>query len=152
MTTWYLSFKPDKGVPWLNTDRVPLPYGVPLIMIKKILVANRGEIALRVIRACKELDIKSVAVYSEADEKSLHLKLADEQICIGPAISAKSYLNIENIIAAAKHPVPMQFTRVMAIWLKKKNSLPPAKKTASHLLGRHHPISDWPEIKLRQKK
>jgi len=71
-------------------------------MIKKILVANRGEIALRVIRACRELDIKSVAVYSEADAKSLHLKPADEQICIGPAISAKSYLNIEGIIAAAK--------------------------------------------------
>ncbi|MGD8765324.1 MAG: acetyl-CoA carboxylase biotin carboxylase subunit [Desulfobacteraceae bacterium] len=70
-------------------------------MFKKILVANRGEIALRVIRACKELGIKSVAVYSEADESSLHLKLADEQICIGPAISAKSYLNIENIINAA---------------------------------------------------
>ncbi len=71
-------------------------------MFKKILVANRGEIALRVIRACNELEIKSVAVYSEADEKSLHLKPAGEQICIGPAISAKSYLNIENIIAAAK--------------------------------------------------
>ena len=71
-------------------------------MFKKILVANRGEIALRVIRACNELAIKSVAVYSEADEKSLHLKPAGEQICIGPAISAKSYLNIENIIAAAK--------------------------------------------------
>jgi len=71
-------------------------------MMKKILVANRGEIALRVIRACNELDIKSVAVYSEADEKSLHLKPADEQICIGPAISAKSYLNIDSIIAAAK--------------------------------------------------
>jgi len=71
-------------------------------MIKKILVANRGEIALRVIRACNELDIKSVAVYSEADAKSLHLKSADEQICIGPAMSAKSYLNIDSIIAAAK--------------------------------------------------
>ena len=71
-------------------------------MFKKILVANRGEIALRVIRACRELDIKSVAVYSEADEKSLHLKLADERICIGPAMSAGSYLNIENIINAAK--------------------------------------------------
>jgi len=71
-------------------------------MIKKILVANRGEIALRVIRACSELDIKSVAVYSEADEKSLHLTPADEQICIGPARSAESYLNIESIIAAAK--------------------------------------------------
>ncbi len=71
-------------------------------MFKKILVANRGEIALRVIRACRELDIKSVAVYSEADEKSLHLKSADQRICIGPAKSAASYLNIENIIQAAE--------------------------------------------------
>ena len=68
----------------------------------KILIANRGEIAVRIIRACKELGIPSVAVYSEADAKSLHLKLADEQVCIGPAMSAKSYLNMENIITAAK--------------------------------------------------
>ena len=68
----------------------------------KILVANRGEIALRIIRACKELGIASVAVYSDADDTCLHLKLADEQICIGPPISAKSYLNIENIINAAR--------------------------------------------------
>ena len=71
-------------------------------LFNKILVANRGEIALRVIRACRELDIKSVAVYSEADETSLHLSPADERICIGPAISAKSYLNIDSVIAAAK--------------------------------------------------
>jgi len=71
-------------------------------MFSKILVANRGEIALRVIRACKDLSIKSVAVYSEADVNSLHVKLADESVCIGPAISAKSYLNIQNIIKAAK--------------------------------------------------
>jgi acetyl-CoA carboxylase biotin carboxylase subunit len=71
-------------------------------MFSKILIANRGEIALRVIRACKELGIKSVAVYSEADDTSSHLQLADEQKCIGPPISAKSYLNIESIIQAAK--------------------------------------------------
>jgi acetyl-CoA carboxylase biotin carboxylase subunit len=71
-------------------------------MFKKILVANRGEIALRIIRACKEIGVDSVAVYSEADDTSLHLKLADEQICIGPAISTKSYLNIESIINAAR--------------------------------------------------
>ena len=70
-------------------------------MFKKILVANRGEIALRVIRACRELGVQSVAVYSEADEKSLHLSRADEQVCIGPPISARSYLNIESIINAA---------------------------------------------------
>jgi acetyl-CoA carboxylase biotin carboxylase subunit len=68
----------------------------------KILIANRGEIAVRIIRACKEMGILSVAVYSEADAESLHLKLADEQVCVGPAMSAKSYLNMENIIAAAK--------------------------------------------------
>ncbi|MGD9076476.1 MAG: acetyl-CoA carboxylase biotin carboxylase subunit [Desulfobacteraceae bacterium] len=68
----------------------------------KILIANRGEIAVRIIRACKEIGILSVAVYSEADAESLHLKLADEQVCIGPAMSAKSYLNMENIIKAAK--------------------------------------------------
>jgi acetyl-CoA carboxylase biotin carboxylase subunit len=71
-------------------------------MFQKILVANRGEIALRVIRACKEMGIPNVAVYSEADDKSLHLKLADEQICIGPPISAQSYLNIESVLKAAR--------------------------------------------------
>lgn len=70
-------------------------------MFKKILVANRGEIALRVIRACKDMDIKSVGVYSEADSESLHLRFADETVCIGAAVSAKSYLSIENILAAA---------------------------------------------------
>lgn len=71
-------------------------------MFKKILVANRGEIALRVIRACKEMGIESVGVYSEADAESLHLRLADETVCIGPAVSAKSYLSIDNILAAAE--------------------------------------------------
>ena len=71
-------------------------------MFKKILIANRGEIALRIIRACKEMGIKSVAVYSEADELSLHTKFADEAICIGPSIPKKSYLNISAIISAAE--------------------------------------------------
>jgi len=71
-------------------------------MFKKILIANRGEIAVRIIRACRESGIKSVAVYSEADESSLHLKMADEKVCIGPPVSAKSYLNMESIITAAK--------------------------------------------------
>ena len=71
-------------------------------MFDKILIANRGEIALRIIRACRELDIKSVAVYSEVDELSLHTKFADEAICIGPSIPKKSYLNISAIISAAE--------------------------------------------------
>src|ERR671921_719921 len=71
-------------------------------MFKKILVANRGEIALRVIFACRELGVKTVAVYSEADENSLHVRFADEDICIGPARSADSYLNVPAIITAAE--------------------------------------------------
>ncbi|MCK6640409.1 MAG: acetyl-CoA carboxylase biotin carboxylase subunit [Bacteroidia bacterium] len=71
-------------------------------MFKKILIANRGEIALRVIRTCREMGIKTVAVYSTADKESLHVKFADEAVCIGPAPSKDSYLNIPNIIAAAE--------------------------------------------------
>ena len=71
-------------------------------MFKKVLIANRGEIALRIIRACHELGIKTVAVYSEADRESLHVRFADEDVCIGPAPSKDSYLNIPRIIAAAE--------------------------------------------------
>lgn len=71
-------------------------------MFNKILIANRGEIAMRVIRACKELGIKTVAVYSTADKDSLHVKFADEAVCIGPPLSKESYLNIPKIIAAAE--------------------------------------------------
>ena len=71
-------------------------------MFKKILIANRGEIALRIIRTCKEMGIKTVAVYSTADKESLPVRFADEAVCIGPAESAKSYLSIPNIIAAAE--------------------------------------------------
>ena len=70
-------------------------------MFKKILIANRGEIAVRIIRACREMGIKTVAVYSQMDENSVHVHMADEAICIGPGPSQKSYLNIDNIISAA---------------------------------------------------
>ena len=71
-------------------------------MFNKILIANRGEIAMRIIRTCKEMGIKTVAVYSKADADSLHVRFADEAVCIGPAPSNESYLKISNIIAAAE--------------------------------------------------
>src|ERR1700680_3920967 len=71
-------------------------------MFKKILVANRGEIALRLISGMRELGIRTVAVYSEADRYALHVRFADEAVCIGPAKSSESYLNVSSIIAAAE--------------------------------------------------
>lgn len=71
-------------------------------MFKKVLIANRGEIALRVIRACKELGIQTVAIHSDVDRKSMHVKAADERVCVGPAPAMKSYLNIPQILTAAK--------------------------------------------------
>ena len=71
-------------------------------MFDKILIANRGEIALRIVYACKELGIKTVAVYSEADRNALHVRFADEAVCIGPPRSSESYLNIPHVISAAE--------------------------------------------------
>ena len=69
-------------------------------MFQKILIANRGEIALRIIRACRELGIRTVAIYSQADAEALHAQLADEAICIGPSAAAESYLDMERILSA----------------------------------------------------
>src|SRR4029077_17009046 len=71
-------------------------------MFNKVLIAHRGEIALRVIRACRELDVQTVAVYSEADRESLHVRFADDDVCIGPAPARDSYLNMQRLIAAAE--------------------------------------------------
>ena len=71
-------------------------------MFKKVLIANRGEIALRVIRACREMGLESVAVHSTADADALHVKFADQAVCIGPPPSSKSYLNVPMIISAAE--------------------------------------------------
>ena len=70
--------------------------------IKRVLIANRGEIALRIICACRDLGIRTVAVYSEADRNSLHVRFADEAVCIGPAKSSRSYLDIPSVISAAE--------------------------------------------------
>ncbi len=71
-------------------------------MFKKILIANRGEIALRIISACRELGVKTVAIYSEADRDALHVRYADEDVCVGPYPSSASYLNISSIVSAAE--------------------------------------------------
>ena len=73
-----------------------------MAMFKKILIANRGEVAMRIIFACRELGIKTVAVYSEADENSLHVRFADEKVCIGPPPARESYLHIPALISAAE--------------------------------------------------
>ena len=83
-------------------------------MFKKILIANRGEIALRIQRACRELGIKTVVVYSEADHDAKYVKLADEAVCIGPAASMQSYLNMPAIITRPKSPTPRRSTRATA--------------------------------------
>ena len=83
-------------------------------MFRKLLIANRGEIALRVICACKELGIRTVAIYSEADRNSLHVRFADEAICIGPPRSAESYLNVPPSSRLRKSPMSMPFTPATA--------------------------------------
>ena len=87
-------------------------------MFNKILIANRGEIAVRIIRACREMGIRTVAVYSEADKDCLHTLLADEAICIGPAPSSQSYLNMERILSATVAMKQMPFIRDLDFYLK----------------------------------
>ena len=83
-------------------------------MIKKILVANRGEIAVRVMRSCREMEITSIAIFSEADRTAKHVLYADEAYCVGPAASKESYLNIEKIIEVAKELMRTPSIRVTA--------------------------------------
>lgn len=113
-------------------------------MFNKVLIANRGEIALRVIRACKEMEIRTVAVYSEADKDSLHVRFADEAICIGKPKSSESYLNIPAIVSAAEvtdvdaiHPGYGFYPRMPTL----SKSVSPAKSLSlAHL---HLPLIRW---------
>ena len=91
---------------------------VTITPFKKVLIANRGEIALRVIRTLREMNIKSVAIYSEADRNSLHVRMADEAVCIGAAPSPLSYLDIDAVVTAAKVTGRTRYTPVMASFLK----------------------------------
>src|SRR5499433_2694115 len=95
------AFSSKMDSPW-STARNCSQFGRGRYMFRKILVANRGEIALRIILSCKELGIKTVAVFSEADRHALHVRFADEAICIGPAKSTDSYLNVPSVISAAE--------------------------------------------------
>ncbi len=110
--------------------------------MKKILIANRGEIAMRIIRTCREMGIKTVAVYSEADRDSLHVRFADEAVCIGPAPSKESYLSIPAIISAAEitnadgiHPgfgflsENAKFSRICANTVSSSLAPPPTRLT-----------------------
>ena len=110
-------------------------------MIRKLLIANRGEIAVRIIRACREMGIATVAVYSEADEESLHTQLADEAICIGPGPSAQSYLNM----------VRMPFIRDLAFFLKMPDLRSSVKNAGSHLWVLHQRSSVCWAIKKLQE-
>ena len=92
-------------------------------MVEKVLIANRGEIALRIVRSCRELGIATVAVFSTVDKKALHVQLADEAVCVGDSLSNKSYLNIPNILAAATSRESMLFILVMDFLLKMINLL-----------------------------
>ena len=114
---------------------------MPSVPFKKILIANRGEIALRVICACKDLGIPTVAVYSEADRHSLPVRFADEAICIGPAKSARSYLDIPSVISAA------EITNVDAIhpgygFLSENADFAEVCRVSAHQVHRPHAGSD----------
>ena len=102
-------------------------------MFKKILIANRGEIALRVIRTCKEMGVKTVAVYSTADADSLHVKFADEAVCIGPPPSNQSYLKIS--LPLQRLQMQMLFILVTDFCLKTQNSLKYVKNMALNSLA-----------------
>lgn len=106
-------------------------------MFRKVLVANRGEIAVRVIRALKELNIPSVAIYSEADKDSLHIKIADEAYCVGPVSTSQSYLNIPSIMSVAEVSGADAVHQAMVSWRKMLILQRFAKAVVSNLSALH---------------
>ena len=106
-------------------------------MFEKIVIANRGEIALRILRACRQLGIQSVAVHSVCDRNLKHVKLADEAVCIGPNPSSQSYLNVPAIIAAAEVTDAQATILVMGFWPRMQILQNVSNSQASHLLD--HP-------------
>ena len=106
-------------------------------MIKKILIANRGEIAVRIMRTCREMGIHSVAVYSEADQTARHVVYADEAYLLGPAPANESYLVIDKIIEIAKKAAQMLFIRATAFWQKIRSLLNVQKKMVLFSLGQN---------------
>ena len=110
-------------------------------MFKKILIANRGEIALRIIRACREMDIKTVAVYSTADADSLHVRMADESICIGNPRSADSYLKMDRMLSAADITGAEAIHLVLDFSLKMQLLPQWLKSMGLYLLGLNQSIS-----------
>ena len=103
-------------------------------MFSKVLIANRGEIAVRIIRACRELGIQTVAIYSEADAEALHTQLADEAICIGPAKAVDSYLNVQEVLSAAIVTKAEAIHQALDFYLKIAGLPPCVKSAISHLL------------------
>ena len=103
-------------------------------MFDKILIANRGEIALRILRACQEMGIKTVTVHSQADSEAKYVKLSDESVCIGPAPSNLSYLNVPAIISAVRLPMHKPFTLGTDFFQRMLTSQKELKKVGLHLL------------------
>jgi acetyl-CoA carboxylase biotin carboxylase subunit len=104
-------------------------------LFRKVLIANRGEIALRVIRACRELGVQTVAVYSEADRESLHVRFADDDVCIGPPPGRESYLNIPRLIAAAEITGADAIHPATASWPRTPSSPRRARRATSRSSG-----------------